>query len=1030
MHASAQMTKRLLQVVLGASWLVLVADSGRATPEPELLRILASRGGSVVDRTAAVVGLAVCGTAASVPVLYDMLRAEDLAHAALHALERIDTPEARNALREAVRTLDGPVQIGAIDAVGRRRDTEAVALLMPLLASGDTGVVSSAASSLGKIGGAAAMDALLQARVAATGERRSEFESVLLDAAEGFGAAGEGDAARRIFGDLLSGTSKMPIRIAAWLGVWRSAPTLRASMVLDALTGDDDAVRQAALSVIRHSSSLSEVNAYVARWLDLEPAVQAAVLEVHLGSGAAALPTLRLAASSPDAAVRAAAWRGYAQINDSSGLAEIIRAYISGDATEREAARDALARLHGPGVREALEKAVDRAGGEERIALLEVLGLRGERAGAPVLLRYAADDSAAVRKAALDGLRMLAAPASLDPLLELAARQESAADLRPILTTLAAVCRGHDDGDAASRRLAHSLSVMSQRVRVQAMPLLAMLGTDRAREAVLDLARDPDIETAAAALSTLAQWPDASPGDAVLRLLAAGVDPALRRSAFRTAMAVCGKETDPRRRLSLVSQAASLAGDPEERSQVLARSAGIPLPEALDLARGYLADPEVKAEAVSAILGIAERLASTDPRLAARTAKEALAQTSDPAAIRRAMALTPPPASRREKSVLPPRDSFERLRLSEDFHAEGAFFGDFNRDGFPDVVAGPFWYEGPEFKVRHEYRPAVVFNPLQYSDNFLTYTDDLDGDGWVDIIVIPLPGKECYWYRNPAGGTGMWERHLAYPFVGNESPLWVDVTGDGRRELLFCDDGFLGYATPDPVRPDLPWVFHAISGKDARFQRFTHGLGWGDINGDGRNDVIEAKGWWEQPKRASAGEPWVFHPFDFAHWAAQMHVYDVDGDGLNDVICAWHCHHYGLVWWRQRPGAGGAPEWERHVVFDPEPDVEKHEFRCSQMHAMDLADMNGDGQLDIVTGKRFWAHGPEGDKEPSAPAVVFWLELQRSEDGEVTFRPHLIDDDSGVGTQVVTADLNGDGRPDVIVANKKGVFVHLSRADR
>jgi hypothetical protein len=89
--------------------------------------------------------------------------------------------------------------------------------------------------------------------------------------------------------------------------------------------------------------------------------------------------------------------------------------------------------------------------------------------------------------------------------------------------------------------------------------------------------------------------------------------------------------------------------------------------------------------------------------------------------------------------------------------------------------------------------------------------------------------------------------------------------------------------------------------------------------------------------------------------------------------------------------------------------------------------MNGDGLQDILTGKRFWAHGPGGDKEPNAPAVVFWFELQRDTQGQASYVPRLIDDNSGVGTQVAATDLNQDGRPDVIVGNKKGIFVHLSQ---
>lgn len=373
-----------------------------------------------------------------------------------------------------------------------------------------------------------------------------------------------------------------------------------------------------------------------------------------------------------------------------------------------------------------------------------------------------------------------------------------------------------------------------------------------------------------------------------------------------------------------------------------------------------------------------------------------------------------------------PPFTFKKLRLEDQFYAEGAYYGDFNRDGKLDVVAGPFWYEGPTFEKKHEVRPPQSFDPKGYSDNFLTFTADFNGDGWDDIFYVPWPGKEGYWYENPAGKDQAWKQHLAFGCVDNESPMWGDVNLDGRPDLVFNTDGYLGYATWDPAKPGEVWKFHAITPKGS-YHKYTHGIGFGDINGDGRIDILEGNGWWEQPANAAEGQTWIFHSFRFAEAAAQMFAYDVDGDGLNDVITAWNCHMYGLVWYQQQRNVQGEISWKQHVILPSQPDLNSDALRISQLHAFELVDMNGDGLLDILTGKRFWAHGPKGDAEPDAPAVVYWFELRRESGKTPAFIPHMIDDDSGVGTQVASADLNGDGIPDVMVGNKKGSFIHFSQ---
>lgn len=373
----------------------------------------------------------------------------------------------------------------------------------------------------------------------------------------------------------------------------------------------------------------------------------------------------------------------------------------------------------------------------------------------------------------------------------------------------------------------------------------------------------------------------------------------------------------------------------------------------------------------------------------------------------------------------PPEPKFKKVQLSDKFYCEGAYSGDFNKDGKLDVVSGPFWYEGPAFEKKHmiwevwDYKP-VEFN---YSENFLTYTGDFNGDGWLDILRIRFPGKDAYWYENPKGKDKPWDFHLAARNVGNESPVWGDINGDGRPDLIYNINGAMGYATWDPAKPNDTWTFHAVTTREKRYMMFTHGIGYGDINGDGRTDLVEAVGWWEQPAKPENGKPWIFHKQKFADAGAQMLVYDVDGDGLNDVITAWHCHKYGLVWQKQVRGEGGQITWQQNVIIPIEPDSKS----ITQLHAFDLVDMNNDGLKDFVTGKRFMAHPPKTDPGWDAPAVLYWFELRRDKQKGGQFIPHMIDDNSGVGTQVATADLNGDSYPDVIVGNKKGTFLFLSQ---
>lgn len=380
---------------------------------------------------------------------------------------------------------------------------------------------------------------------------------------------------------------------------------------------------------------------------------------------------------------------------------------------------------------------------------------------------------------------------------------------------------------------------------------------------------------------------------------------------------------------------------------------------------------------------------------------------------------------------------FEKIQLTDRYYCDGIASGDINSDGKPDIVAGPFWYAGPDFKTAHEFYPAVPLPPEPSpSDSMFSFVHDFSGDGKPDILVLGRVHKhQAFWYENPGNDEALWEKHFVFERVRGESPTLVDIDRDGSPELLTHWDGRWGFLSPVARKPKEPWQFSPI-GPNEDWPQFYHGQGTGDVNGDGRLDVILNDGWYEQPERRSdptdteqtEAVDWPFHRDRFSkdRGGAQMFVDDVDADGDADVITSLHAHEWGLAWFEQYR-EGEAIRFREHLIMGDRATEKKYGVAFSQPHALDLADIDGDGLKDIVCGKRMWAHGPEGDVEPAADPVLYWFQLQHDESGKVSYIPHLIDSRSGVGVQVRAVDVNGDKRLDILTASKLGSFVFLQK---
>jgi hypothetical protein len=340
--------------------------------------------------------------------------------------------------------------------------------------------------------------------------------------------------------------------------------------------------------------------------------------------------------------------------------------------------------------------------------------------------------------------------------------------------------------------------------------------------------------------------------------------------------------------------------------------------------------------------------------------------------------------------------------------------GDINKDGKMDIVAGYFWFEAPSWK-RHEIAPSRLFDPeKEYCNSFLNLCMDVNLDGWTDLVLVDFPGQVGFWLENPKNQPGHWKKYVIGDSTGisNESPGFVDIDGDGRLDIL-CGD----LAVKQMVWLQAPlkqgqtnWTRYPLSAPNfPAAERFAHGLGYADINKDGRKDIITTYGWFEAP--ADRKQPgWVFHAGNLGEACSQMHALDVNADGKIDVVSA-SAHKLGIWWYQQITDGAGNMHWKRNTISEA----------VSQTHSTIMTDINGDGQPDLITGKRYLAHHANPDPGSFDPPLLLWFESTPGK--EPFWIQREVDNNSGSGLNIVAEDMNKDGRIDIVIANKKGVFL-------
>lgn len=378
--------------------------------------------------------------------------------------------------------------------------------------------------------------------------------------------------------------------------------------------------------------------------------------------------------------------------------------------------------------------------------------------------------------------------------------------------------------------------------------------------------------------------------------------------------------------------------------------------------------------------------------------------------------------------------NFRMQRINEFYYGWSAAAADFNHDGKLDIASGPYIYFGPDFTHSREIYPAQIVNAsTNYSmEDWVQHAFDLTQDGWADVLTTSHAdgGKTgAVLYVNPKGESRRWEKLSVVAPIDSEETVMADVDGDGKPELVYMGGGYMCYAKPDLSNPTGKWRVHKVSDHGPWP---AHGIGAGDVNGDGRIDIVGAYGWWEQPAQNGLEAKWTYHPAAFGQWGrtspggSRMGVYDINGDGLADVVTSMQAHGWGIDWFEQKKSAAGEITFVPHLVMGRLQKESAGGVVFTEPHASTIADMDGDGIPDFVVGKRYWSHLDDFyDPDPYGPPVLYVYRTVRDKKspGGARFVPELVHNYSGGGSDVLAVDLNGDGTLDLVTSTRSGTYI-------
>ncbi|HRR33094.1 MAG TPA: FG-GAP-like repeat-containing protein [Kiritimatiellia bacterium] len=966
------LTRLATCLVLGAA--ALFATTACSADESALLRQLTD--GTPAEKDSARQALLANATAAAIPTLAAQLARPETFDNACMLLEALGLPEADAALRAALATLDGRELAGVIAALTRRGDTAAESTVIAL-ASRPQPVRSAALTYLGQIATPGALAAL------AAAPQDAITADATLAAAETLLARGDRKQALALYARLSDDPRLADhIRLAAFCARIAADPDHAHTLLPAALNHASEEWRGTAARLTAQLPDKLLKRRGEALMKTLAPQGRLAVVQalVHAKKRAGAPLVRAVLKDGKDVPSRQAAAAGLGDIGDAEDADALMAMLGQTDDALADAARMSLIKLADPKTDARIAKALARrpANDAALTRLLGVAAFRKTPRAAPALAEHLTAAAPAVRTAAFQALTELATDKQIPKLVTAFCAATDAQERRAAEKALMACARR--EPVATTDAILPLFAGADAERRCGLLQAVGLAGTPAGLDLIQRALTDPEKAVADDAVRVLAAWKEKAAAPALLNLAKTYSSNSLRVIALRGYIRLIDQEQEQAGRATMLKEAGALATRPQEKALIAAAWRTVPTPEAVAALTPMLADPELKTEALKSLKVIALRTPVDVPDKA-------------------------------PGSLLTPL-TFVPRRIGT-YRSEACCVADFNGDGQLDIAAGPYLYLAPDWKaVRiRTVSSNVGEDGKGYADDFCNLVVDVNKDGKPDILAACWFSKTSYWYENTLGSSHneLWPEHVIDPLGNHETGTLVDIDGDGKALEFLPDTNVTVWYEPDLQTNGQPgYVRRTISMDKAVF-----GTGVGDINGDGRPDVIRPNAWFEAPKDIRK-DTWKAHPIALGakdgkvEHTANIIVFDVNNDGLNDLITS-AAHKHGIFWYEQRRDAAGNISWQQHLIDDT----------WSQSHYLAFADIDQDGNKEIVTGKRFMAHNG-GDPDAFGTPGVFYYRFTPGPNP--VFRKHVVTYDEGVsaGLNIVPVDIDGDGDIDLVTTGKWG----------